>query len=104
MELIRFFFIASPALQNIRCIYSDCRGRGKCPFTTHDSARKVVSLNVERSIPELPNTVCSCSRHGVVAERLTLYSRVTVLMASACAGSLLTVISTTGVTGRSTHR
>jgi len=73
VELIRFSFIASPVLHNIRCIYSDCRGRGKCPFTMYDSARKVVSLNVERTVPELPNTVYSCSRHGVVAARLTLY-------------------------------
>jgi len=28
----------------------------------------VVSQNTERNIPELPNTVYSCSRHGVVAE------------------------------------
>jgi hypothetical protein len=68
VKLIPFSFIASPVLQNIRCIYSDCRGRDKCPFTTHVSARKVASLNTERSIPELPNAVYSCSRHGVVAE------------------------------------
>ena len=104
MEFIRFSFIASPVLQNSRCIYSDCRGLGKCPFTTHDSARKLVSLNAERSIAELPSTVYSCIRHDVVAARLTSYSRVSILMSSACAGSLLTVSSTTGVTGRSTHR
>jgi hypothetical protein len=68
VELIRFSFIASPVLQNSRCIYSDCRGRGKCPLTTHDSVRKVMPLNTERSIPELPNTAYSCSRYDVVAE------------------------------------